>query len=258
MRTQAGEGLDCRHCLQACDTEWHLYCNRLDEAEQSARRALEMADKERTAHHAAGAQANSAPSPTGGANGTALRGHAEAGEEAVRNAKLAGTIAEFLLWARSRPSRAGDEVGGQRLLRQAVSRAARLQSVRSYSFYNALCAFHRRRGDLSAALAVRDRELATLVGKGQFLDECQARVDRCRLLRQMGRPLADDLAAAREAAKRLRDPAAHLAELDRIEAEGCRAPTCMNRFCVVSGFGVPMLSRPRGYIFASSGWAAKA
>jgi hypothetical protein len=33
----------------------------------------------------------------------------------------------------------------------------------------------------------------------------------------MGLPLADDLAAAREAARKLRDPAPHLEELDRIE-----------------------------------------
>ncbi len=222
MQAQAGEGLECRHCMQACRTEWRLYCGRIDEAEQSARRALEMADKERSQHHAAGAHAKLCTIAHRQGDWEALRGHAEAGEEAARNAGQVGMTAEFLLWRAVAAQRAGDEVAAPRLMRQAVSRAARLQSTRSYSFYNALCAFHRHGSDLNAALAVRARELAGLAGKGQLLDECRSRIDRCRLLRQMGRPLADDLTAAREAAKKLRDPTSYLAELDRIEAGGCK------------------------------------
>ena len=41
-------------------------------------------------------------------------------------------------------------------------------------------------------------------------------VERCRLLAQMGLPLADDLAAVRTAADKLRNPAPYRDELARI------------------------------------------
>ena len=63
---------------------------------------------------------------------------------------------------------------------------------------------------------MRDEELATIVGHGQLGYECYCHVERCRLLGRMGRPLDEALAAAREAASKLRDPAPRLAELDRI------------------------------------------
>jgi hypothetical protein len=220
MQAQAGDGLICRHCIQNCRTEWHLYCARLEEAEGAARRALQMADERGDQHNVSAAQVNLCTIAHRRGEWDTLRGHAEAGEEAARGAGNAGEIALFLLWRALAACWAGDEATAQRLMRQAVSRAARLRAAPSAAFYDALCAFHRRCADLTAALAVRDRQLAALAGKGRFLDECRARVDRCRLLRQMGRSLADDLAAAREAAQRLRDPAAQLTELERIEAEG--------------------------------------
>ena len=68
----------------------------------------------------------------------------------------------------------------------------------------------------AAALRVRDEELATIVGRGQLGYECCCHVERCRLLVRMGRPLDEALAAAREAAGKLRDPAPELEKLERI------------------------------------------
>ena len=56
-------------------------------------------------------------------------------------------------------------------------------------------------------LEVRDLKLKRLDGKGQLHDETRCQVKRCRLLAQLGRPLEEDLAAARTAAGRFRDPA---------------------------------------------------
>ena len=55
---------------------------------------------------------------------------------------------------------------------------------------------------------------------GRFAYETRCRLRVCRLRAQLGEPLADDLAAARESARKLRHPEVCLEELDRIEKAG--------------------------------------
>jgi hypothetical protein len=224
MREQTAEDLDCRHCIQSCTTEWHMRCGRLDEAEASARRSLQLADGPSQAHPASGALSDLCylDHLRGGWN--ALQGHAEAGEEAARQANRPAAVSEFLLWRAVAARQQGDEHQAQRLMRKAASRAGRLGAAPSLTFYDALRAFHTLGGDLNAALAARGRELEALAGKGQWFQECRARMDRCRLLRRIGRPLDVELAAAREAASRLRRPGPALEELKRIEGGGDGGP----------------------------------
>jgi hypothetical protein len=56
-----------------------------------------------------------------------------------------------------------------------------------------------------------------MLGKGQTANECRCRLERCRLLAALGRRIETDLAAAREAACKLVDPAPVLEKLGRIE-----------------------------------------
>ena len=64
---------------------------------------------------------------------------------------------------------------------------ARLGQPPGESYYDALAAYHEVGGDLAAAWEVRERELATTVGKGQLAYESQVRIKRVRLLRRLGR-----------------------------------------------------------------------
>ncbi|HKB38658.1 MAG TPA: hypothetical protein VKD72_19595, partial [Gemmataceae bacterium] len=147
----------------------------------------------------------------------ALREWSGEGEALARRTDEHLKVAEFLLWQALLARRDGDEELARRHLRRALSRSRRVRSLPGTAYYNVLCAYHELGGELDRALEVRDLELRRLEGKGRLHDETRCRVKRCRLLGQLGRPLEAELADARTAASRLRDPAPHLEELDRIE-----------------------------------------
>jgi hypothetical protein len=148
----------------------------------------------------------------------ALAERTRAGEELAQGADLKLELAEFQLWQALLARRDRDEARARLLWRQACQRVDRLGMPPDHIWFDALCAYHGQGGEWSAELAARDRELALLLGKGRHAAECRCRVERCRLLRRMGRPLADELLAARIATSRLRRPAAVLSQLRRIEA----------------------------------------
>jgi hypothetical protein len=64
---------------------------------------------------------------------------------------------------------------------------------------------------------VRDQELSVIGGKGRLAYETRVRVARCRLRARLGEPVTEDVAAARELARQLRQPEPYHAELERIE-----------------------------------------
>jgi hypothetical protein len=220
MRTEVTEDLDCRYCVQNCRTEFALLCGQLQEAEESARLTLTMADedvKRSTAeHHAAYAHCDLCEIAHRRQDWDALREWAAEGEALARRTEEHLKVAEFLLWQAFLARLEGDEEAASRRQRQALARSRRVKALPGTNFYNILSAFHERGGELERALAVRDLELKRLQDKGRLHDECRCRVKRCRLLAQMGRPLDEELAAAEQAARKLRDPAPHLAELERI------------------------------------------
>ena len=152
-----------------------------------------------------------------------LAKHAALGEEKARLSGEQMPLVEFHLWRALLARRSGDETQALSLRRTAIARMSRLKHPPTFHWFNALCAWSLDENDLPAALRVRDRELATIAGCGQLAYECYCHVERCRLLARMGRPLDEAMAAARDAAGKLRDPAPRLADLDRI-AHGEAAP----------------------------------
>ena len=146
----------------------------------------------------------------------ALAENAALGEVRSRRAGEQLPLSECQLWQALLALRAGEEVRARAVRRPAVARMSRLKQRPTRHWFNALCAWALHENDAAAALRVRDEELATIVGRGQLGYECCCHVERCRLLARMGRPLDEAMAAARDAAGKLRDPAPCLAELDRI------------------------------------------
>ncbi len=67
-------------------------------------------------------------------------------------------------------------------------------------------------------------ELAAIRNKGRLDAESRCRLKRCRLLARLGRPLDEEMASAREAAGKLKNPTPRLVELDAI-ARGEGAPS---------------------------------
>jgi hypothetical protein len=127
-------------------------------------------------------------------------------------------LAEAGLWLAVLARHAGDEEAARRHLITATSRAKRLASCASREFFDALERFHDLGGDLERALAVRDRQWQAVSGKGRLVYEWEIQAKRCALLARLGRLRAEDLEAARAAARKLRDSETYLAEIDRIAA----------------------------------------
>jgi hypothetical protein len=143
--------------------------------------------------------------------------HAAAVEELARRVDQSQiNLAEALAWQALLARRAGEELPAGKLFRRAVSRMARLRRPPTREYFDALCLYHEAGGDPARALRVRDRELATVLDKGQLAYECRVRIQRCRLLRETGELRESDLAAAREAARKLKSPDKQLREIDNL------------------------------------------
>ena len=145
-----------------------------------------------------------------------LAEQAAVGEELARQVGHQLELSEFQMWQALLSRRAGNESKGERQWRQSRRRMAQLGMPPDHIYFDALCAYHNLSDEWTEELAAREHELGLLVHKGRWAAECRCRIARCRLLERLGQPLADELAAARTVARRLRRPASALAELERI------------------------------------------
>jgi hypothetical protein len=141
---------------------------------------------------------------------------AAAGDAVTRRVGHQLELAELLAWRAAVARRQGEEERAVRLARSAAARMKGQRMPPTRGYYEGLCAYHELSGDLPGMLAVRDRELRDVSGWGRFLAETRCRIARCRVLARLGRPLAEELAAAREAASRLRRPEPYLAQIERM------------------------------------------
>jgi hypothetical protein len=220
MQQHVGPDLDCRYCVQGCCTQFALQRGRLDEAQAAALKMLDMTGEERSPatadHYALDAYADLCAIAFQAGDWDALKEWAAAGEETARRRDKQLELAKFLAWRALLERRDGNEPAARRLIRAATARASRLKAVPGESYYDALAAYHEQGGETGAALTVRDQELKAIAGKGRHTHEARCRLKRCRLLAQMGLPLADDLRAAREVALKLRHPEKYVEEIDRL------------------------------------------
>ena len=73
-------------------------------------------------------------------------------------------------------------------------------------FYDAVEAYYELDGKLAEAVPYRDRELEETVDRGKLWSECEVRLRRCRLFKELGEtePLAAESAAKLQAFFRAR------------------------------------------------------
>ncbi|HKI36836.1 MAG TPA: hypothetical protein VKA46_33600 [Gemmataceae bacterium] len=207
-----------RYLLLARRRIFCLELDRFDEAFEWAMKEMALADGDRDRHRAdhflvfvycALCQIAAAR-----ADWDNLADWSETGDAVTRRVGHQVELAELLAWRAAVTRKQGEEDKALRLARSAGSRQKAQRMPPSRGFYEGLCLYHELGGDLANMLAVRDRELKDVSGWGRLLSEARCRVNRCQLLRRMGQPLETELAAAREAVSKLREPAPLLAQLD--------------------------------------------
>jgi hypothetical protein len=207
-----------RYMLLACRQRLARELGRLDEAIAWDLKALERADADpdrgQARHHAVGAHTTLCSSSFHKGDWAALAEYACRGEELARAHGAQYETALFLVWRALAERQAGHAETARRLFQRGTTQMARLGTPPEDDYYDALCAYHELAGRPLAALEVRDRELAALLGLGQLSSEAECRIKRCRLLARLGRPLEDELREAHAAIARLRDPRPYLAQLD--------------------------------------------
>jgi hypothetical protein len=217
------DGEDRYMLLGAC-RQFALDLGDLDEAEVAAQRSLALADADlergRARHFQVFTYAGLAEIAWRRGDLSALGEAAAAGEEVVRQVGHKVELAGFLMWQALLARHAGEEGRAGRLYRQSAGRITRVRMPPDSAWFDAESAFHELGGELGRALLVRDRELDLIGGRGRLAYECRCHVKRCRLRARLGCLSAEHLDAARAAAGRLRQPAAPLAELERIEKGG--------------------------------------
>jgi hypothetical protein len=220
LRTQVPpEGGD-RYLLQA-RRHWFAYeMGRLEEANALALEELAMADSDPDRHTARHHEVDTHKALCWIAfrrnDWPGLAGWAASGEERARAISYRYELALFLLWQALCARRDGLEDQARRLARQGTAQMARLGQPPGESYYDALATFHEMGESHEAAWEVRQRELSTTLGKGQLAYECLVHLKRARLLRTMGRPVEEEVAAVRTAAAKLRAPEWYLDQLERI------------------------------------------
>lgn len=124
--------------------------------------------------------------------------------------------AEFLAWQACLARHDGHEREAAFHLRQAEATLARTQRPPSSRYFEALRAFHGLKSDRERQLLTCERELTTLEGMSQHHREAVARIERCRLLAELGRPLGQAAEEARQVIGRLRRPGEMRARLEAV------------------------------------------
>lgn len=219
MAQEITPDLSCTYCHQGLRTGFLIKQKKWDEARTEGLRYLAMSDG--NDHYLASALSQLCRIALAQQGWTNLADWAKEGEKVIQRSdtKKIHLLAEFLAWQALASRQAGQVEAAERLYQAATLQASRLTFPPSRNYYHALSAYHEMGQDLSLALAVRQQELAGLMGKGKTFEEYECRRESCRLLAKMGQSLEPTLAEAQQVARQLKNPEQYLAELDRIANE---------------------------------------
>lgn len=217
MEAEVSERAECRFCILQNRAELAEYQGDEPVLRASAERLVGVAQEEGDAFNEVYCQAWLCLLAWRAKDMTALAMHAAQGAALCEETDLPGHEAEFLVWRACLARLDKQEREAAYHLRQAEAILARTQRPPGSRYFDARCAFHAMAGEREQELAAREREIATLQGKSKHFREARARVEQCRLLKELGRPTAGAAGPARQAVARLRQPgemAARLAALD--------------------------------------------
>lgn len=147
-----------------------------------------------------------------------LAGHAEYMVEVSKKSRSSErTLADALIWLALTKRLKGDQKKATSLFHEGMSHLKHVET-RDEICADSTAAYYEAGRDWKSAVAVRDRELASVSKNGQLHRACQAQIERCRLLSLAGELTPGDLQAARESALKMKIAEWYLERIDRIEA----------------------------------------
>jgi tetratricopeptide (TPR) repeat protein len=111
----------------------------------------------------------------------------------------------------------GENALAQKTLQRGLDLYHRYQLPRRETFYQALAEYHELCGDTEQALKLRETQLNTMASYRTIRTESDVRLQTCRLLGRMAKPLDKALPEARHLADEMQKPALYLQRLQAIE-----------------------------------------
>ena len=140
----------------------------------------------------------------------------EVEDNARRCARRSGFMASYLQRALLHQLK-GDSNSAKSFYQKYHAVQSRVGMKRGTTSYDWLCEYHELGGDADTAWALREEQLADLVGKGYYYDECWCHLRRLQLLGRMGKPLTDEIQRTQQAISQLLKPDVFQAALERIQ-----------------------------------------
>ncbi|MEO8609257.1 MAG: hypothetical protein ABI690_15305 [Chloroflexota bacterium] len=216
--------MQCRFCLQELRCSFEVARGKIDDAQAETNRYLSMADEATSSshkrHHKTVAYASMCDVAYRQQDWTLLLNSALQGELlSAGEDQHVERHAYFVACQALAQRKLGAEDQANLAYRRATMQASEITGMTlPRGFYDTLCLYNEATGAWDAALKLRDRQLAEIADKGQPYWESRVRLERIRLLKALGQPIADDAAATRPVIGRLKRSDKFTAELDRLTA----------------------------------------
>lgn len=215
MAQEVTPDLDCRHCLLGAQIDFELTCGKIDQALTDTQRYL--SETEGSAHYQGLAHLSMAKIMRAREDWEKMLQHANRAAQYLSQIESnARSEASALAGRTLALRRLGFKPDAQVAYKLATGKAEAIAGVLPRSYYDFLCDFWQVEWDMEAALALRDKQLAELIGKGQIYWEAVCRLQRVKLLKQLKRPFAEEAEPIRALAAKLRDPQVILKPLEEL------------------------------------------
>jgi hypothetical protein len=218
MNSRITRPVNCKFCMQGLRCEFEIVKGDLNAAEAATYQYLAMSEQQNERYHY-GVQAHARMCEVVYArrDWRQMIHFATVGDQWGRsNSSLAEHMVFFQACLALAHRRLGRESEAQTYYRLAVSRASTVAANMLKAYYDVLCDFHEMEGELQAAVNLRDRELDEIRGKGALYREARSRLERARLLKQLGQPIDQHLADAEQVIARLKKPAPLLEQAEQL------------------------------------------
>ncbi len=138
-------------------------------------------------------------------------------EAMARNNQRVSLVAIAQAWRALFSLINGEEDIAQSLYRVATQNMSQLGMSISLSYYEAICSYNERIGDLLTALAMRDKQFQLIQGKGGYYLETESLLKKARLLGRIGKDTKVTIQQARQISDNMLKPKQLLDELKRVE-----------------------------------------
>jgi hypothetical protein len=147
-----------------------------------------------------------------------LEGHAEIlVEKSKKQDQLRALHADGIIWTAFSHRMRGEERKASRLFHRGMNWLTQVVN------HDALCgdsirAYYDACGDIEAIIGVCDRELNVFKKNGMLHKTCKVEIERCQLLRKVGRLTDSDLDRARQSTQKLLKPDWYLKKIETLAA----------------------------------------